>query len=205
MTQELIPTTGTHPLRTRGPGRALYAAAMATDLAALLLLGLVTTGLLRTPDPVQGGSVFLVIGLQLLARKLRSRAWWYVPLRDAGPVPVAADLVFWSAMAAVLITLATVEATGRAGSWAFGAWFVVGTAVLAAWLPSTDRPTPEPPSAWWTRTVPMLAAAAVTLALAVGDHQVGVGTAAVVAVGIGAGTVGVRLLAARRVRAAKPA
>jgi hypothetical protein len=51
----------------------------------------------------------------------------------------------------------------------------------------------------------MLAAAAVTLALAVGDHQVGGGTAAVVAVGIGAGTVGVRLLAARRVRAAKPA
>lgn len=198
MTQELTPATGNHPLRTRGAGRMLYAGGMSSDFAAVLVLALVSSGTVRTPDAVQGASVFPAIGLQVLARWMRRRAWWHVPLRGASPVPVPADLVFWSATALVLTAVAVVQTAAHRGSWSFGAWFLVAAALVAAWVPSADRPHPEPPSVWWTRAVPMLTAAGVVLVLAVLTHQAAAGTAAVVAVVV----LGVTVLLRRRARAA---
>lgn len=188
-----------HPLRHGGPGRALYATGLTADLAGVCVLLWVTSGALIDAPVVQGVSLFVALALQSVARRLRGRAWWHVPLRGAGPVPDRVELAFWCVCSVVFVVSAAVQSFGPPPEFSFfGPWFLVVVAIGWAWMPTTDRPAPEPPALWRARAVPLLTAAVLMLALGtLAGRMDPVVASAVAAVVIG-GTVVVRRIRRRR-------
>ncbi|PRY16715.1 hypothetical protein [Kineococcus rhizosphaerae] len=173
-------TTGTHPLQRAGAGRTLYAAGLAADLLGLIALLALSSGLLTVDSFAQPAGIVAMLGFQLVANRLRSRAWWYVPLREAVPVPVRVDLLFWGVFAAAVVVtgaLRTFALDGRSAT--FPLWVLAVVTVAMALLPSTNRPGPEPAAAWWPRCVPMLTATVALLAIGVGGRVLSPVTAAV--------------------------
>lgn len=199
---QVTTATGSHPLQRSGTGRTLYAAGLAVDLGGLLLLLALFSGVVPAPGPVRDGSFLGVLATQFAGRRLRARAWWHVPLRDARPVPDRVDLVFWSVYAAAIVATAALQVSGaaRPGSPVVPLWALVGIGVLVALLPAADRPAPEPPGNWWTRGVPALTAAAAVLGLGVAGGVLAPGPAAVVAVAAAALVAVSRVAARRRTR-----
>ncbi len=149
MTQELTRAAGNHPLRTRGAGRALYAGALACDLVWLVLLSVAATPLLSDSWGAQPWLFFPAIALQLASRALRRRAWWYVPLRDAGRVPDRVDTAFWTVFAVVVVVLTLVVVQQPSSeAQAGGLWPLLLFTTVPMWFSWNDRDTPEPPGRW---------------------------------------------------------
>lgn len=199
MTQELTPATGNHPLRTRGAGRALYAGALACDLAWLVLLSVAATPLLSDHLGAQPWLFLPAIALQFASRALRRRAWWYVPLRDARPVPDRVGTAFWTVLAVVVVVLTLVvvqQPSSQAQSGELWPLLLFTTAPM--WFSWTDRDTPEPPGRGSSRIAPCGVAALAVLVLGATHGRFGVTTAVVAGSVIAAGTLVSQVLRHRR-------
>lgn len=190
MTQELTRTTGNHPLRTRGAGRALYAGGLVCDLVWLILLSMAATPLLSDELGAQPWLFFPAIALQFVSRALRRRAWWYVPLRDAGRVPDRVDTAFWTVLAVVVVglTLVVVQQPPSEAQTG-GLWPLLLFTTAPMWFSWNDRETPEPPGRWGSRIAPCSVAVLAVLVLGTTHGRFGVTTAVVAGTVIAAGTV----------------
>ncbi|MFD0484193.1 hypothetical protein ACFQ46_16470 [Kineococcus sp. GCM10028916] len=166
MSQELIDTLPTHPLRQRGPARRLYAGGLVVQLLSwLFIMALAVTQQHGTGLGFVGPLTF--IAADHVGTVLRRRAWWHVPLRNAGPVPDPVELAYWTFVALSLITVAAVVAFGHRSEPSGVLWMLFVLACALAALTPDKRPAPEPSGRWSLRAAPMLVAATAVLAIGI--------------------------------------
>ncbi|MEZ0165884.1 hypothetical protein AB2L27_14085 [Kineococcus sp. LSe6-4] len=206
-TGELTGTTGAHPLRTRGPGRVLYAAGLVADLVWLSVLCAAMTPVLSPGFGERSWLLFAVIGVQVASRALRRRAWWYVPLRHAAARPDRVDTAFWTVFAVVVLVLTVVTVRHPpSDAQAFGLWPLLLFSAVPLWFSWSDRGAPEPPGRWGPRVIPCAVAVLAVLVLGATHGRFGTLTAVVTGVVVAAVTAvsqGVRHVRSRR-RVAAP-
>ncbi|GAB3451273.1 hypothetical protein AB1207_03440 [Kineococcus endophyticus] len=156
----------------------------------LVLLSVAATPLLSDSWGAQPWLFFPAIALQLASRALRRRAWWYVPLRDAGRVPDRVDTAFWTVFAVVVVVLTLVVVQQPSSeAQAGGLWPLLLFTTVPMWFSWNDRDTPEPPGRWGSRIAPCSVAALAVLVLGATHGRFGVTTAVVAGTVIAAGTV----------------
>lgn len=197
MTRELTDTLPTHPLRRPGAARRLYAGGLGVQLLGWVALLVLALGVGRGSSAVGFVAPFSFIGPDALGASLRRRAWWHVPLRNAGSIPDRIELAYWTLLALGVTVVSVVLALRRDPDSGM-LWVLFAFTVAFGALPRDHRPAPEPAGVWWFRAAPTYAAAAAILTVATTSGAFALDAAILAGVAAACLLVVTRLVAARR-------
>lgn len=197
MSQELIDTLPTHPLRRRGAARRLYAGGLGVQLLGWVALLVLALGVGKGSSAVGFVAPFSFVGPDALGALLRRRAWWHVPLRNAGSIPDRIELAYWTLLALGVAVVSTVLALRQDPDTSM-LWVLFAFTIVFGALARDRQPDPEPAGVWWFRAAPMYTAAAAILIVGTVSGVIALNAAIVAGVAAACLLVVTRLVAARR-------